>query len=154
MPRIICGSSVGSMIASIICTNYYDDIPKLLEDDKYLMQAFLKTKYGSYYEMITNILRGEEIFSMDNIKEILRKTCGDFTFKEIHDKFKWNLNITVTDSEKLDEGRLLNYLTAPNVIVWSAAAASCAIPLVFEPVELLIKTDDGLIVNYNTYNQT
>lgn len=74
---------------------------------------------------------------------------GDLTFKEIHDKFKWNLNITVTDSTKRDESRLLNYLTSPNVVVWSAACASSAIPTVFDPVELLIKTEEGEIRPYH-----
>ncbi|RHZ10626.1 hypothetical protein DYB26_016418, partial [Aphanomyces astaci] len=35
-----------------------------------------------------------------------------------------------------DYPQLLNYLTAPNVLVWSASLASCAIPMVFSPVEL------------------
>jgi predicted acylesterase/phospholipase RssA len=68
---------------------------------------------------------------------------GDITFKEIHDYNKWNLNITVTDSMKTDESRLLNYLTSPNVVVWSAVGASTAIPIFFEPVELMIKTESG-----------
>ena len=67
---------------------------------------------------------------------------GDLTFKEIHDKFKWNLNITVTDAKKTDESRLLNYLTTPNVVIWSAVLASSAIPGFFEPVELMIKNEE------------
>ena len=68
---------------------------------------------------------------------------GDLTFKEIHDFYKWNLNITVTDANKTDEARLLNYLTSPNVVVWSAVSASTAIPMFYEPVELMIKNEDG-----------
>lgn len=71
------------------------------------------------------------------------------TFKEIHDRFKWNLNITVTDEHKTDEARLLNYLTSPNVLVWSAVLASSAIPSFFEPVELMIKMDNGDIKPYH-----
>lgn len=53
------------------------------------------------------------------------------TFLEIYTKFGWNLNIVVTDFSNVDESRLLNYLTAPNVLVWSACVASCAIPGMF-----------------------
>ncbi len=74
---------------------------------------------------------------------------GNYTFKEIHDLNKWNLNITVTDSQKTDEARLLNYLTAPNVLVWSAVSASTAIPLFYEPVELMIKNENGEIEPYH-----
>jgi len=44
---------------------------------------------------------------------------------------------------------LLNYLTAPNVLIWSAASASCAIPGVYQPVPLLAKTRDGDFVPWN-----
>ena len=47
------------------------------------------------------------------------------------------------------EMRLLNYLTSPNVLVWSAVLASCAIPGMYEKVELFIKTDDGRCVPYH-----
>ena len=46
------------------------------------------------------------------------------------------------------ESQLLNYLTAPNVLVWSAVLASCAIPLVFEGVELMQKTKSGETIPY------
>jgi predicted acylesterase/phospholipase RssA len=36
--------------------------------------------------------------------------------------------------------KLLNYITAPNVVVWSAVLASCAIPGIFKSVDLMIKT--------------
>lgn len=50
---------------------------------------------------------------------------------------------------KTDESRLLNYLTSPNVVVWSAVGASTAIPIFFEAVELMIKTETGQIVPYH-----
>ena len=34
--------------------------------------------------------------------------------------------------------RLLNYLTAPNVVIWSAACASCALGGLFAPVEVSV----------------
>lgn len=65
------------------------------------------------------------------------------TFSEIHVKYGWNLNITVTDFSNADESRLLNYLTAPNVLVWSAVVASCAIPGMFDAVDLWMLTENG-----------
>jgi TAG lipase / steryl ester hydrolase / phospholipase A2 / LPA acyltransferase len=56
------------------------------------------------------------------------------------------LNITVTHDREM---RLLNYLTAPNVLVWSAVLASCAIPGMYDTVELFIKTDDSRCVPYH-----
>jgi predicted acylesterase/phospholipase RssA len=71
------------------------------------------------------------------------------TFAEIYEKYGWNLNITVTDFNNADESRLLNYLTSPNVLVWSAVVASCAIPGMFESVDLMMRTENGQSVPYN-----
>jgi hypothetical protein len=62
------------------------------------------------------------------------------------------INIVVSPASgagNKDTLRLLNYLTAPNVLVWSAALASCAIPGVYAPVELMKKDEEtGLISPY------
>jgi TAG lipase/steryl ester hydrolase/phospholipase A2/LPA acyltransferase len=90
-------------------------------------------------------LRGEPVLDSENLKNIVRNEIGDLTFKEVHDRFKWNLNITVTDSQNTNDSRLLNYLTSPNVVIWSATSCSTAIPHFFEPGELMIKLEDGSI---------
>jgi predicted acylesterase/phospholipase RssA len=51
-------------------------------------------------------------------------------------------------ARRYTEGRLLNYLTTPNVLVWSAAVASCAIPGVFAPVELKARGMNGEVRPY------
>jgi hypothetical protein len=53
---------------------------------------------------------------------------GLYTFQEAFDKTGRIINITVAPNNNYDPPRLLNYLTAPHVCVWSAAAASCALP--------------------------
>jgi len=44
--------------------------------------------------------------------------------------------------------RLLNHLTSPNVVVWSAVAASCSVPMVFGPVQLYSKDLSGKLKQY------
>ena len=44
-----------------------------------------------------------------------------------------------------DPPRLLNYLTAPHVLVWSAAVASSSLPGVFEANRLMVKDADGTV---------
>lgn len=50
--------------------------------------------------------------------------------------------------------RLLNYLTAPSVLVWSAVLASSALPFVFEPVTLQMRDADGSIRPYHIHDAT
>lgn len=44
---------------------------------------------------------------------------------------------------------LLNYLTAPDVVIWSAASASCAVPGIYDSATLLSKDSKGNLVSWN-----
>jgi len=82
------------------------------------------------------------------IQDFMRDNIGDITFQEAYDKTGWILNITVTGHGEHDGYRLLNYLTAPNVLVWSAIAASCGIPYLYGPVDLYCKNEQNEISPY------
>ncbi|KAJ2766222.1 hypothetical protein IWQ57_004460, partial [Coemansia nantahalensis] len=59
------------------------------------------------------------------------------------------LNITCTPiGHRYSPHKLLNYITAPNVLVWSAVLASASLPGVMQPMVLLMKTRDGRIRPY------
>lgn len=79
----------------------------------------------------------------------IRHNVGDITFKEAYEKTKRILNITISSTSEHEMPRLLNYLTSPNVLIWSAAAASCALTFLYEPVCLMAKNEDGKIVPYH-----
>jgi NTE family protein len=49
------------------------------------------------------------------------------------------LNITVSPLRKQQVPRLLNYLSAPQALVNSAVLASCAVPVAFQPVQLMAR---------------
>lgn len=85
------------------------------------------------------------ILEIDVIKEFMRDNIGDITFKEAYDKTGWIINISVTGYGEHDGSKLLNYLSAPNVVIWSAVCASCGIPFIYGPTHLYYKDDDGTI---------
>lgn len=70
---------------------------------------------------------------------------GLYTFQEAFDKTGRIINITVAPNNNYDPPRLLNYLTAPHVCVWSAAAASCALPGTSSSSSLLSPYDVGIV---------
>jgi predicted acylesterase/phospholipase RssA len=45
--------------------------------------------------------------------------------------------------------KLLNYLTSPDTVIWSALIASAAVPGILNPVVLMQKLKDGKIVPWN-----
>lgn len=148
MPKIIVGSSVGSLVASCICSFKYSHLFKAIDPTKGIVETFFEYKFNNFLELITKLFKGETILEQEPLKRAIRKYAGDMTFLEVFQTNHWNLNITVTDGNRSSDSRLLNYLTAPNVVVWSAAVASCAIPGFFSPVDLMIKTESGEIKPY------
>ena len=59
------------------------------------------------------------------------------------------LNIIVHAKRKHEVPVLLNYLTAPDVVIWSAASASCAVPGIYDSATLLSKDSKGNLVSWN-----
>ena len=57
------------------------------------------------------------------------------------------LNVAVCAADTNEPPRVLNYLTGPNVVVWSAVACSSAFPYLFKPQELLSKNEQGAVVS-------
>jgi hypothetical protein len=70
----------------------------VIELSTYVDKPLLIYRKNSILGVIGCILRGEPVLDSENLKNIVRNEIGDLTFKEVHDRFKWNLNITVTDS--------------------------------------------------------
>jgi TAG lipase/lysophosphatidylethanolamine acyltransferase len=75
---------------------------------------------------------------------------GDLTFEEAYARSKRILNITVASDRAHEVPKVLNYLTAPNVLIWSAACASTAAtyPL-YAQVHLLAKDHQGGISKWS-----
>jgi TAG lipase / steryl ester hydrolase / phospholipase A2 / LPA acyltransferase len=53
------------------------------------------------------------------------------TFREAYESTGFILNISVTGYVSHDSYRVLNYFTAPHVLIWSAAMASACVPNVY-----------------------
>lgn len=101
------------------------------------------------YDIMTGHKRPTELLKSDtsHFRDCVRVCVGDFTFQEAFDRTGRILNIIVSPQNRSDPPRLLNYLTAPHVLVWSAAVASSSLPGVFEPNKLLVKDADGTVRN-------
>lgn len=79
----------------------------------------------------------------------MRSNVGELTFEEAYLRTKRILNINVASSRKNEVPCVLNYLTAPKVLIWSAACASCANYGLYNSVDLLAKDKSGNIVPWN-----
>lgn len=148
-PRTVCGSSIGSLTAATICARPFEDLKNIFDPELIFKKPILGWVSPNWWQTISCHLQGKPILDQKVIREYAQHMIGEYTFSDIHSKFGWNLNITVTDFSNADGARLLNYLTAPNVLVWSACVASCAIPGMYPSADLLMRTESGQNVPYN-----
>lgn len=105
----------------------------------------LRNMTSFIYDVLTGFKRPTDILKSDtrHLESVLRANIGDFTFQEAFDRTGRILNITVSPQSRSDPPRLLNYLTSPHVLIWSAALASSSLPGVFEANRLMVKDADG-----------
>ena len=71
---------------------------------------------------------------------------GDLTFEEAHKRTGKVLNISVSPTTKNASPVLLNYVSAPDVVIFTAVLASAAIPGIFAPARLYVKDANGKVV--------
>lgn len=72
------------------------------------------------------------------------------TFLEAYECTHRVINITVAGTRRHEMPQLLNYLTAPNVLIWSACVASCASPFLYAPADLLALDASGNAVPWSS----
>jgi predicted acylesterase/phospholipase RssA len=153
LPRIICGSSAGSIIAALLCTTPYEKLAELFKREiKMGLFSYKDSKYSFWRKIFRYLTRGV-LLDVEVLKDFIRENIGDLTFQEAFDLTGWILNITVTGYKEHDNHRLLNYLTTPNVIIWSACCASSCVPGVFDPVTLMCKNEYGHIIPYYSHKR-
>lgn len=141
LPRIISGASAGSIVCSVVCTRTDDEIPQLLEEFPYGDLAVFEEE-GNEDGLMDHLRRVFTEGNWSDIKHltrVMRDLLGDMTFQEAYNRTRRICNICVSSASIHELPRLLNYVTSPNVMIWSAVAASCSVPLVFSAAPLLVK---------------
>jgi predicted acylesterase/phospholipase RssA len=156
LPRVVSGTSAGSLVASIVGIFADEDLKAILASDE-LRNPMTGQPFSFRYfdEGLSMFRRLQRLFRKGAFQDIrmlqdcLRKNFGDTTFAEAYGRTRRILNITVCPArDSSGPPMLLNYLTTPNVLIWSAASASCALPMVFAAVELVAKDSAGRLIPY------
>ncbi|KAL6080681.1 Lipase 5, variant 2 [Balamuthia mandrillaris] len=148
LPRVISGSSVGSLVSALICTRTDDELPELFTKTGLEADVFENSQRGSLKRKVHRFITKGVLMDIRKLEAFMRTNLGDVTFKEAFDRTGRILNITIASTTTFEVPRLLNYLTAPNVLIWSAACASCALAGLYEPVALMAKDSEGTIRLY------
>lgn len=144
LPNIIAGTSAGSVVGATICTRDEEELKRDLNPE--VLNGKLKCFSRSWPDRIRGLYKDGHLFlTEDWLKLIKWFTCGDLTFEEAYRKTGRVLCITLCATTKKAPPVLLNYITAPNVVIASAIVASAAVPGFIPPVLLQVKGTDGIV---------
>ncbi|KAI8049122.1 putative esterase of the alpha-beta hydrolase superfamily [Gilbertella persicaria] len=154
LPRIISGASSGSIMASLVCTKTNDELHTIFDPSTFRLDVFEREgEPDSSFARLHRLLTSGQVFNVDILREAIRANLGDMTFQEAFNRTRFILNITVSSSTLYDMPRLMNYLTAPDVLIWSAVAASCAVPVFYGSTPLFSKDKNGKVAPWNPSDQ-
>ncbi|CAK1354822.1 unnamed protein product [Cercospora beticola] len=149
LPRVIVGTATGALMAALVGIHTREDLPKFLSGERIDLSAFaassLEAKKRNAEELdlvgreapssilpdwftilgrrLQRLAAEGFLLDPDVLNECVEANVGDVTFEEAYNRTGCILNIVV--SPPTDEiPSLMNYLTAPNVLIRSAAMIS------------------------------
>jgi TAG lipase/steryl ester hydrolase/phospholipase A2/LPA acyltransferase len=150
LPKIISGSSAGAIVAAMFGTRTDKEIHLLSEPENINWNFFEReNQKGLRFTKISRLLKQGVVFDIEVFNECMKSNIGDITFAEAYNRTGRILNITVSSSTNFEMPRILNYLTAPNVLIRTAVVASSAVPFLFSSAPLLAKDVYRNIVPWN-----
>lgn len=141
LPRIISGASAGSIVCAVICTKTDEEMPQLIAEFPFGDLAVFEEEdsQAGVLDHLKRLLTEGSWSDIKHLTRVMKGLAGDMTFQEAYNRTRRICNICVSTASIYELPRLLNYVTAPNVMIWSAVAASCSVPLVFNASPLLVK---------------
>lgn len=154
LPRIISGASAGSIVCAAVCTLADEEIPTFFRQFPYGDLAVFEADDSkmTLVDHVRRLLTKGSWSDIENLTRVMRGLTGDLTFQEAYNRSRRILNICVSTTSLYELPRLLNYVTAPNVLIWSAVVASCSVPFVFTSSLLLAK--DPITGKHHPWNPT
>ncbi|KAG8421187.1 triacylglycerol lipase [Metarhizium acridum] len=173
LPRIITGTGTGALIAALVAIHTEEELPSILTGDGIDVSAFaskggsesgvipreqtFKSRWATLMRRLRRFSREGYFLDVTVLEDCVRANVGDLTFEEAYNRSKRVLNITVATESQGGVPTLMNYITTPNVLIWTAAVASNASsPSLYgsRKVQILAKDVHGTIVPWAAANTT
>ncbi|XP_053992836.1 uncharacterized protein LOC128883958 isoform X2 [Hylaeus volcanicus] len=143
LPNVISGTSGGSIVAGVMAIFHNDE---LVND---ILKPDIVSRYGSRWfpsisQQVKQFVFQGHMIEQEQFVKTCKKYFSHWTFLEAYQRTGRCVSIVVTPSCcSPGEALVLNFITAPDVFIWSAVAASCALPGLLPPSELVSKGFHG-----------
>jgi TAG lipase/steryl ester hydrolase/phospholipase A2/LPA acyltransferase len=141
LPRIISGTSAGSMVAALVCVRTDDELKTaFLHLDKLDLSFF---DNNESFKLVKNLLQKGYCYDSEVLIQKIQGIIGEYTFGEAFERTGRVLNITVCAANTNESPKVLNHINSPDIFIWSAVAASAAFPGLFPSQYLYGKSKNG-----------
>ncbi|KAJ8086658.1 hypothetical protein PM082_005481 [Marasmius tenuissimus] len=144
LPRVITGTSAGGLIAALVCCRKDEELKSVLVPELANRITACEDTFSVWGRRFWKT--GARFDSILWARKATFFTMGSLTFAEAYARTGRILNISVIPADQNSPTRLLNYITAPDCVIWSALLASAAVPGILNPVVLMQKLKDGTII--------
>ncbi|OBT77124.1 hypothetical protein VF21_05092 [Pseudogymnoascus sp. 05NY08] len=147
LPDVITGTSGGALVAALTATRTNEEL-------KALLVPALAAKINACSEPFTTWFprwwkTGSRFDSIDWARRCSWFSHGSLTFREAYERTGRILNVSCIPADPHSPTLLLNYLTSPDCVIWSAVLASAAVPGILNPVVLMTKLPNGTLAPYS-----
>jgi predicted acylesterase/phospholipase RssA len=147
LPRVIAGTSAGGLVAALVCTRTDAELKTLLVPELAQKLTACEDTFTVWIKRFWTT--GARFDSVTWARKCTFFTRGSMTFREAYLRTGRILNISVVPADRHAPTKLLNYMTAPDTIIWTALLASAAVPGILNPVVLMQKLHDGRVVPWS-----
>lgn len=136
LPDVVSGSSAGAVVAATVGTRTPAQLEDLLDPE---------TSYYHFWRRlrVREMLARGVLMDQSQLREAIARNVHDLSFEEAQRLSGMSVNITVSAAGRNQRPRLLNHLTYPHLLLREAVLASCAVPLLFEPVMLCARNTNA-----------
>lgn len=142
MPKVLSGSSAGAIMTAMLGVSKPSEYVNILKGENFFNEAF-------HFRKFSDLMKGNGgLADVKYLKKFLVENLGDLTFDEALKTSGLHINVAVAPYDASQDARIMNAYTSPDLLVWSAVLASCAVPILFPPVRLTSKRYDGKYTPY------
>ncbi|KAL3914782.1 MAG: hypothetical protein SGPRY_007500, partial [Prymnesium sp.] len=148
LPRLICGTSAGAVIAAALCTRTDDELRSLLHAST--LVGLLTSFEEPRWVVFRRFLRCRHMYDESHWKPKIQVLCNHeahphITFAEAYKLTGRELCVTVTARRRHEPPLVLSHLSSPDVTVSSAILATVAMPFLLPAQQLMCKAADGTL---------
>ena len=154
LPPVVSGASAGAFIAAIMAVYTDEELTRWVIEDGCLEKHQPHSPFPRAAAQLASYVRDGCLVPHASFSACVASHFGDATFLEAYERTRRTVNINVSSAGggagagPRRGALLLNHLTTPHVLIRSAVHASCCLPTIMHPTELLKKEADGRIAPF------